>query len=107
MSAAARVWLALRRPFGSRAKQASLLRHSEHRYRTLVEQLPIGIYIDEPDDTCTNIYSNPRLIEMLGYPLTDWVGDPDFFAQILHPEDRDRVLANIADALRADERFQD
>jgi CheY-like chemotaxis protein len=56
------------------------LRHSEHRYRTLVEQLPIGIYIDHPDDTCTNVYSNPRVIEMLGHPLSDWIGDPDFFA---------------------------
>ena len=56
--------------------QASLLRHSEHRYRTLVEQLPIGIYIDEKDDSCANIYSNPRIIEMLGYSLDDWVGAP-------------------------------
>src|SRR5207244_2451889 len=74
-------------------EQAWLLRSSEHRYRALIEQLPVGMYIDEPDATCTNIYSNPRIVEMLGYPLTDWVGDPDFFARILHPDDRERVLA--------------
>jgi two-component system cell cycle sensor histidine kinase/response regulator CckA len=115
MAALARFWLALvrqcRRALGffrrNQAEQAALLRHSEHRYRTLVEQLPIGIYIDEPDDTCTNVYSNPRVIEMLGYPLSKWVGDPNFFATILHPDDRERVLGNIAGALRAGERFQD
>ena len=71
MSAVARFWLRLGRRcrlafrfFGrSHAAQAALLRQSEHRYRTLVEQLPIGIYIDAPDASCTNIYSNPRVIE--------------------------------------------
>ena len=115
MSAVARFWLRLGRRcrlafrfFGrNHAAQAALLRQSEHRYRTLVEQLPIGIYIDAPDASCTNIYSNPRLIEMLGYPLSDWADDPNFFESILHPDDRQRVLGNIAAALRADDRFQD
>jgi len=35
---------------------------------------------------------SPRVVELLGYPVSDWIGDPEFFPGILHPEDRDWVL---------------
>jgi PAS domain S-box-containing protein len=66
------------------------------QFRLLVENLPVGVYIDRADADATNVYSNPRLIEMLGWTLDEWVGNADFYASILHPEDRDEVLAEVA-----------
>ena len=80
-------------------RNADRLRRSEHRYRVLVEQLPVGIYIDAPDTTATNLYSNPKIVEMLGYPAERWVGDGDFFASVLHPDDRERVMAAMERAI--------
>jgi PAS domain S-box-containing protein len=64
----------------------------ERRYRTLVEELPLITYIDSPDtaDQSAN-YISPQITEVLGYTVEDWVTIPDFFADHLHPADRDRV----------------
>ncbi len=31
--------------------------------------------------------------EMLGYPMETWLGQPDFWLRVLHPEDRDRAVS--------------
>lgn len=61
----------------SRREQARLTR-SDHRYRMLVEELPVGLYLDLPDTSATNVYSNPEIVRMLGYPPETWVGDAEF-----------------------------
>ena len=40
-----------------------------------------------------NIYASPQVEPMLGYPASSWESDPDLLAKIVHPDDRDRVLA--------------
>jgi len=69
------------------------LRLAEVRYRTLVEQLPLATYIDRVDPSSSNIYSSPQLESMLGYSADEWVSDPLLFVELLHPDDRERVLA--------------
>ncbi|HXF99048.1 MAG TPA: EAL domain-containing protein [Gaiellaceae bacterium] len=69
------------------------LRRAELRYRTLVEQLPLAIYIDRLDETSSNVYTSPQIEAMLGYSVQEWAENPDLFVELLHPEDRERVLA--------------
>jgi diguanylate cyclase (GGDEF)-like protein/PAS domain S-box-containing protein len=69
------------------------VRRAESRYRTLVEQLPLAIYIDRIDEASSNIYTSPQIEPMLGYPATEWVSKPSLFLETLHPDDRERVLA--------------
>jgi PAS domain S-box-containing protein len=67
-------------------------KQAEARYRTLVEQLPLITYIDSPysaDEAAS--YVSPQIEEILGYSLSQWHSDPQFFADHLHPQDRDRV----------------
>ncbi len=45
------------------------LRHSEERYRSLFEEIPIGMYRTTPNGRI--IDANPALVEMLGYPDRD------------------------------------
>ena len=76
-----------------RKKADGDLRRAESRYRTLVEQLPLAIYIDRLDEASSNIYTSPQIESMLGYPATEWTSNPELFLETLHPEDRERVLA--------------
>ena len=68
------------------------LRAAEERFRTLVEQLPLVVYVDAIDNESSNIYSSPQVEAMLGYPLAEWKRDRALFVRILHPEDRETVL---------------
>ena len=72
------------------------LRDAEERYRNLVEQLPLIVYIDEAVPGSPNTYTSPQTTSMLGYTPEDWLADPNLLAKILHPDDRDRVLADIS-----------
>jgi PAS domain S-box-containing protein len=83
------------------AKEAERkLRAAEDRFRTLAEQLPLTTYIDAPDAS-TPSYVSPQIETMCGYPAAEWLGDSGLFAKLLHPDDRERVLAAIADSVEA------
>jgi diguanylate cyclase (GGDEF)-like protein/PAS domain S-box-containing protein len=66
---------------------------AEAKYRTLVEQLPLVTYIDALDAESSNIYSSPQIEPLLGYSPEEWRADRLLFVKLLHPKDRERVLA--------------
>jgi diguanylate cyclase (GGDEF)-like protein/PAS domain S-box-containing protein len=63
------------------------------RYRTLIEQLPLVVYLDEVDSISSNIFTSRQIEPILGYSVEEWATDPDLFTRLLHPDDRERVLA--------------
>jgi len=69
---------------------------AERRYRTLVEQLPLCMYIRSLDMTKPNIYVSPQVEDILGYPVSDWLNDPNLVTRIMHPDDQERVLGEAA-----------
>src|SRR5437763_417665 len=80
-------------------------RAAERRYRELVEELPLGVYTDDPVPKAASEYVSPRVEEIFGYPREAW-SEPEFFASILHPDDRDETIAKHAAALaRGDDRW--
>src|SRR5690242_10312372 len=64
----------------------------ERRYRTLVEQLPLVIYVDALDAASSNLFTSPQVEALLGYPVDEWLSDEMLFVKALHPDDRDGVL---------------
>jgi PAS domain S-box-containing protein len=74
----------------------------EARYRSLVEQIPLVIYIDALDEPSSNIYTSPQIEGLMGYSPEEWVEDPELFKKLLHPDDRGRVMGEIARAHEAD-----
>jgi diguanylate cyclase (GGDEF)-like protein/PAS domain S-box-containing protein len=74
------------------------LRAAEARYRTLVEQLPLAIYVDDLDEAGTALYRSPATETITGRSPEEWIADPALVAEIVHPDDRDRVLAELAAA---------
>jgi diguanylate cyclase (GGDEF)-like protein/PAS domain S-box-containing protein len=77
----------------------------EAHYQRLVEQLPLVVYVDELDDKASNIYTSPQVEPLLGYTMEEWVTDPDLFINILHPDDRERVIGEIKRTNESGERF--
>lgn len=62
-------------------------------YEVLVEQIPAVVYVDADDEASSALYISPQVEEMLGYTQEEWLEDPDLWAKLLHPEDRERALA--------------
>jgi diguanylate cyclase (GGDEF)-like protein/PAS domain S-box-containing protein len=78
-------------------------REIERRYRTLVEQLPLVVYVDALDEGSSNIFTSGGIEPLLGYTVGEWRDDPNLFVRTLHPDDRDRVLAAHARTHRTHE----
>jgi len=80
-------------PVSTAAAVESEAREIERRYRTLVEQLPLVVYVDALDEGSSNIFTSGGIEPLLGYTVEEWRDEPDLFVRTLHPDDRDRVLA--------------
>jgi PAS domain S-box-containing protein len=66
---------------------------SEHRYETLLENLPAVVYEMDPDDDRQTRYVNRKIEELLGYTMEEWLDQPDMWTEVLHPDDREVELA--------------
>jgi PAS domain S-box-containing protein len=62
-------------------------------FRELVETLPIVTYVVSSGPDGRTLYVSPQIEQLLGYPVQDWFDDPDFFENVVHPDDRPRVLS--------------
>ena len=89
----ASIVLERRRALELSAHEAAEREALELRYRTLVEQLPLVVYVDALDETSSNLFTSPRIEEVLGFSVEEWRRDERLFVKLLHPDDRERVLA--------------
>jgi PAS domain S-box-containing protein len=71
-------------------RELAPLARSEARYRTAFEQLPALIYTEVPGGGW--VHESPRVEEIFGYTPEE-AGRPGFWKTVIHPDDRERVLA--------------
>src|SRR5688572_26392393 len=85
------------RDITERKQTEDALREAEIKYRTLVEHLPAIVYRDQYDPTISaeyrSVYMSPQVEMILGYRPDEFIEDPDLWPSLLHPDDRERVLA--------------
>jgi PAS domain S-box-containing protein len=82
---------------------------AETRYRTLVEQTPAITYVQEPLESSNPkavTYVSPQYETILGYPPDSQMIDEEHWLRTVHPEDRERVLAEEARTDRTGEHFR-
>ena len=61
-------------------------------FRELVDGLDAIVWEGDPEGRCAAFVSR-RTEELLGYPAKRWLSEPDFWVTVVHPEDRDGVVA--------------
>ena len=80
----------------NRRVTSAALQDSEAKFRSLVEQLPETIvYTATLDAESTTTYVSPQVASLLGYSQQDLFKDPSIWLKVLHPDDRERVLAEV------------
>jgi PAS domain S-box-containing protein len=68
------------------------LAQSEARYRTVFEELPALVYTEAHAIGGSWLYESRGVEDLVGYTPEE-SGQPGFWKKILHPDDRERVLA--------------
>lgn len=68
---------------------------AEERFREVAETAPAITYVlgltgDEREPTVD--FMSPQIEEVLGFPVDRWIRNPRAWTEIIHPDDRERVL---------------
>ncbi len=79
---------------GETARADREVRRAESKYRALAESLPLVTWLSAPGDRSSTLYLSPQVETMLGYSPGEWQAEPGLFARLVHPDDRERVLAS-------------
>ena len=82
-----------------------LYRDLEHRYRGLIDRLPAVIYIDSVREGDTMIDVSPAIEAVLGITREEWLTTYLGWHEVIHPDDRERVIAASDSAVETGSRF--
>jgi diguanylate cyclase (GGDEF)-like protein/PAS domain S-box-containing protein len=69
------------------------------RFRGMVERVPAIVYIADAGLSGVWHYVSPQVEAVLGYSPEEWMAHPDFWAERIHPDDRQEVLAGESQAV--------
>ena len=91
---------------GERVRLAEAVRESETKYRSLTAHLPDVTFVYPPGERVKPLSVGGPVESMLGYPPEQLLSEPGLFAKLIHPEDRERVLAELEAARDGVEPFR-
>jgi diguanylate cyclase (GGDEF)-like protein/PAS domain S-box-containing protein len=90
---------------GERMRTEDALRTAEAKYRALAEELPVAAYAGPLDEMASTTYISPAVERMFGYSRQEWTEDVALWVKVLHPDDRERVMAEHLHHMRTQEPF--
>lgn len=67
------------------------LQQSRQRYFGLIHSID-GVVWELDFETLAFTFVSPQAERLLGYPCDDWLADPTFWVNHIHPDDRDRIV---------------
>ena len=87
----------LEHEIAARQHAESILSDSHASLEHLLTSSPAVIYTCNIGGSYAPSFVSDNVNDMLGYSSQEFVADPDFWIDHVHPDDKDRVLANLAD----------
>jgi len=85
-----------RYPTNSRVRKQSAVNKDElaqHRLRNLLKELSYTIVWEAEATTEQYTFVSQSAERVLGYPVEQWLNEPDFWVNLIHPEDRQWTIA--------------
>jgi len=79
-----------------RRRMELALRTSEERLQHLLRESPGVLYSCEPADDFAATFTSDNVTAVFGYSVEQFVREPSFWLDHVHPEDREHVLRNAA-----------
>ncbi len=80
-----------------RKQTEKALSESEKRYKELAEMMNELVYVADPI-SYSSTYVNKAAVNTYGYTKEEWLSDPSLWLKTIHPEDRERVIAQVDEA---------
>jgi diguanylate cyclase (GGDEF)-like protein/PAS domain S-box-containing protein len=74
----------------------------DDRFRALVEDLPAISYLADFTGAFTLRYVSPQIESVLGFSPEDWIADEEACVLALHPQDRERIVAEAEACIAAE-----
>lgn len=88
------LWQGIMQDVTAQHDDASTAREGSERFETLVEQLPAIVYSEDvTGDGLQVVYINARVKDLLGIDPQEWIDDPSVWFRMIHPDDREAVMA--------------
>lgn len=78
----------------------TIIQESEEKFRLLAENIPGTIYLSKYDNTSSKIYLNDEIEKLTGYTKTEFLENKISFVELLHPDDRKRVVNEQHECIR-------
>jgi PAS domain S-box-containing protein len=75
---------------------------AERRWRSRLDAVDAIVWEADPE-TFAFSYVSARAEAILGYPVAQWLADPSFWVNILHPDDRDAAVRHCTERTAAGE----
>ncbi|WP_102798200.1 MHYT domain-containing protein [Bowmanella denitrificans] len=92
------VFVAFVTDISQRLKMEKALKENEAKYRSLISNIPGAAYRCQPSTDFPMLFISEAVEQITGYPASDFMlPEPNrYFAELFHPEDRDRLLEMAA-----------
>ena len=87
------------RVIGSERRLSDELTVAEAQYRSVVERVPGIVYVAEAGQHGRWHFVSPKIKDLLGYSVEEWIRDPTLWISRMHPADRDRMIQAETDDL--------
>jgi PAS domain S-box-containing protein len=86
-----------------RRQTEKALADSEERYRSLIDQIPAAVYLDDLQvEPASNRFVSPYIFDLFGYTPEEWIaGGYTLWVNSIHPEDRQRVVDFYAENIKS------
>ena len=77
----------------------SMIYESEEKFKLLANNIPGTVYLSRNDKTWSKVYINDQIEKLTGYKKSDFLEDKINFGNLIHPEDKEKVITDTSIAI--------